>query len=307
MNVKQTKEMIRMRFAQKRARAEYVADEMLLAERQANPRFDELKAQEGELKCKIGKAKAFGEPFEAYEKELEQNLSEQKKALAKDGLTLKDFEPQYECMVCRDAGLVNGKECACFQNAVNKELVANCGITNTNCSLKTFSPKTNAQKEAAKMLNEFCGKAETSKIRTLLLWGATGTGKTLLLTCLANDLMQKPMGVLFHRATQFSDALLQIHRAPVEEKRDEMSGLVDTDVLVIDDLGSEPFFKNVTEQYLLAVLDARMANGAITLISTNLNPLQLQERYGDRTFSRLQSDQTARIKLDGADLRLTKR
>ena len=59
------------------------------------------------------------------------------------------------------------------------------------------------------------------------------------------------------------------------------------DLLVIDDLGTEPMRKNVTKEYLLILLNERIAKGKSTIITTNLNPEQVLEKYEERIFSRM--------------------
>ena len=59
------------------------------------------------------------------------------------------------------------------------------------------------------------------------------------------------------------------------------------DFLVIDDLGAEPVLQNVTNEYLLGIITERLRQGKHTVVTTNLTPEEIQEKYNDRIFSRL--------------------
>ena len=80
--------------------------------------------------------------------------------------------------------------------------------------------------------------------------------------------------------------------------------LLEAPLLLIDDLGSEPMMKNITVEYLFTLLNERMAAGRHTVIATNLSPVQLIERYGERVGSRLLDRMNCRtVRLNGKDLR----
>ena len=90
-----------------------------------------------------------------------------------------------------------------------------------------------------------------------------------------------------------------------DELFDGFTSLLEAPLLLIDDLGTEPMMRNITVEYLFTLLNERMANKRHTVIATNLTPLQLQERYGERVASRLlDRSQTLPLLLRGKDLRL---
>ncbi len=63
--------------------------------------------------------------------------------------------------------------------------------------------------------------------------------------------------------------------------------MLDCDVLVIDDLGTESTLKNVTKEYLYTVINERWLHGKTTVITTNLTPAELMNRYGESIASRI--------------------
>ena len=80
---------------------------------------------------------------------------------------------------------------------------------------------------------------------------------------------------------------------------------IDNGQIEFFDLGTEPMMRNITVEYLFLLLNERMEAGLSTMVTTNLTPAQIQERYGERVCSRLFDRLSAlTIKLEGKDLRL---
>ena len=80
---------------------------------------------------------------------------------------------------------------------------------------------------------------------------------------------------------------------------------LESQVLIIDDLGSEPMIKNVTCEYLYLILNERMLNNLPTIITTNLDLRDILAHYGERVFSRISNKKLSLlINLENDDLRL---
>ena len=89
-----------------------------------------------------------------------------------------------------------------------------------------------------------------------------------------------------------------------DENYDGFSALIEVPLLLIDDLGTEPMMRNITVEYLFTLLNERMANKRHTVVATNLTPMQIQERYGERVASRLlDSSAGVTARFQGKDLR----
>mgnify|MGYP000342762550 FL=1 len=85
-----------------------------------------------------------------------------------------------------------------------------------------------------------------------------------------------------------------------------VEGVMDCDLLFIDDLGTEPKMRN-TSGYLFQVINERNMNDRHTIISTNLNPERMEGMYEQRVASRLMDvSRTTAIRFYGEDLRLRK-
>ena len=135
-----------------------------------------------------------------------------------------------------------------------------------------------------------------------LLLGQTGLGKTFFLGCTARALREKGQRVKYLSAYQ----LLELFRAQHFGERHTLPALIDVDFLAIDDLGTEPIYRNITIEYLQILLDERLRQHKHTAVTSNCLPAQLTERYGERVTSRLFDAPTTSVYgLTGADLRKT--
>lgn len=160
--------------------------------------------------------------------------------------------------------------------------------------------------------------SEDTALKGLLIMGSTGSGKTLLVQLLwelSQGLgLQRP----FRTRSDFRRTLRPLLWYP-SHAGDHVAGFVSSDggqfpkigspVLHIGDLGTEPasFQRYGTTASLADLICQRSDFGyrdAPMIVTTNLTPDGLRERYGDRTFSRLMGD-CVRIVLTGRDHRTT--
>ena len=139
-----------------------------------------------------------------------------------------------------------------------------------------------------------------SMYRDLVLTGSTGLGKTFLLRSMAERLIERDVNVLLISAYRMLDILRKSYF-----ENDQGSGeLLSADVLMIDDLGSEPLMQNVTVEQLFNLLNERQNRNLSTVISTNLEMAKFRERYTERIASRLRDSRSCKIlNLLGKDIR----
>lgn len=88
------------------------------------------------------------------------------------------------------------------------------------------------------------------------------------------------------------------------EKSTTVSYIMNCDLLILDDLGTE-LTNSFTTSQLYQVIDSRLVHKKSTIISTNLSFDDLREQYSERIFSRLTSGYTL-LKVTGEDIRLKK-
>ena len=90
----------------------------------------------------------------------------------------------------------------------------------------------------------------------------------------------------------------------IQEQLNELDSLMEADVLLLDDLGSEPLMENITIVQLFNLINERQTAGKGTVISTNLNVRELRERYTERIASRLTDKrQCTQVVFMGDDIR----
>ena len=223
--------------------------------------------------------------------------------LKERSLTEADLHPRYRCPLCRDTGKINGQACDCLQKEIRNQLTSQSNVINGEFTFEN-STETNKHNvavygKAAKICAE--GKGN------LLLVGNVGSGKTYLITACVNAVIKQNRSVLFTTAYTLNSMFLDAHLSDHAAKQAIMDALTDVEVLAIDDLGTEISYKNVTAEYLFALVNERIAQRKQTFISTNLTLPELRDRYDERLFSRLVDTSITTIaQLQGADKRLKK-
>lgn len=297
MNEKILKKAL-LRIDEKRQYAEEKAkNNLLLAYK--NPEFKKLYNTKRELEIEIARREVYGEPVNRKELTL---LSQKLEFCLKDmDLNGTDILPNYECKDCSDTGYINGKPCDCLKAEINKELLNFSGFTH---KLATFEDN-NYNSPAYDLMKKWCDvKSDKTNI---LICGHTGTGKTFLTECIASRLIEKYKLVLFTTAFNLNNSMLNYHISFDSNRENIIKPYLETDVLIIDDLGSEPMLKNVTQEYLYLILNERMLAKKSTIITTNLMPKDILNTYGERIFSRLSNKKVSiMINLESDDLRLKK-
>jgi len=92
---------------------------------------------------------------------------------------------------------------------------------------------------------------------------------------------------MFLTAFEAVERMLKYHTTFDATKFSYLAPMLDCDVLIIDDLGSESMFKNVTVEYFFHVINERRLANKTTVITSNLTVDEIGIRYGERTASRL--------------------
>ncbi|MBR2221297.1 MAG: ATP-binding protein [Clostridia bacterium] len=288
----------------------------LKAERVANhykqlifsmPKVKKLYQDEVELILQKTKAEAFGTPFDPTP--LNEARARLDAVFAEIGFQRANLYPKYFCPLCQDTGFVEGKECACVAKIKSELNLKQSQIANfmsfENIDYSMIS--TDVLKGIIAKLQKI-SQTENQKYRMITLCGNAGVGKTFFLQCMANEFLKRSKNVLMDTAFQINNDFLKLHTS--FEQKDKIAYLdkyLEPDVLIIDDLGSEPTYKNVTKEYFYLLLNQRGLDKKITLISTNLLPSNLSDRYGERCFSRIiNKAHNLFLKIENDDLRFRK-
>lgn len=270
------------------------------------PHIQKLYQEEQKLIIEKAKCKAYGTNFdETLLKNASFNLEN---ALKEIGLTKANLKPEYHCKSCSDTGTINGQICDCVKKIESKLSLK----TNNRQHLKTFAEvdysffENPDIKKIYEIVEKF-SKVDSSKYVFITLSGPTGVGKTFLLECAANEFIARNKSVLIQTAFNLNNDFLNFHISQNKNSLDLIQKYLSPDVLLIDDLGSEPFYKNVTQKYLFLVLDERTRDKKTTIITTNLAPDEIRDVYGDRCFSRIiNKKQNLFLSMQNSDIRLKK-
>lgn len=138
----------------------------------------------------------------------------------------------------------------------------------------------------------------------LLFIGGTGLGKTFLSACIANLVTDKGYSVAYESAAQLFTKLEKNKFNPDEESRLQAEKFLQSDLLIIDDLGTEMPGTFVTAA-LYNLLNERLLAGKSMIISTNLTNDEIAKRYTMQIASRLRGDFKG-MTFIGDDIRILK-
>ena len=312
MNKKQIVEKLNSEYSSKRFNAEATANQNLNLARQDEEfekNYEEIKSLEFEIaKCEFEKKDSSD-----LKDKMQELKFKEKSILKRLKISPLALTPNYSCKTCKDTGYVNGKRCLCFKNRYQEELIKLGGFEQVR--LTTFTDfndniaKDPKQKEymlkAKNKLQQYIEKYPYSELCNIILSGPTGVGKTFMAECFASEIIKRGYTVCFITAFQMNNQFLKYHTCFDATKQSYLELMIEPDLLILDDLGTEPKLKNVTDEYLYLVISERMLKHKTTFITTNLTFDGIRDRYGERIGSRLFNKlKVFPIKLYGEDLRL---
>lgn len=270
-------------------------------------------------------------------REKNQSLMEAKTAL----LTSHGYSTDYLCLSyfcpdCKDTGyitehiwqnedhiLLSSNKCHCFKQAIVDLLYTQSGIRSAieqenfstfcydyfsqdyidrNLGISSYENIVRAVATCQNFIQNF-----DKEFQNILFYGNAGVGKTFLSNCIAKELLNSSHTVIYLTAFQFFD-ILERHKFDKNDTdysmEEKFQGIMDCDLLIIDDLGTELTNSFINSQLYLCV-NERLLSKHSTIISTNLSLDEIRELYSERIFSRITSNYTI-IKLFGEDIRLKK-
>lgn len=308
-------------YAERRRKAEQNSAEYLSA---LYTRYPELAAAEQAVKAAAADvltAKIGGTGEEEAGRKLEQ-ARERKARLLKTLQLTDDYDlPEYSCMNCQDTGYRGMKRCSCYQRHLDPYLRAyyhldalkDYTFANFDSSVFNDVPKeagTYSQRRYMERMKEYMlawaqdlanvlgpqAQKDAALPDNLLLLGPTGTGKTYIAGSIANAVLEREIEVFYQSAPQALDLIRNYNKlrrtfSPDPEELAESSWLyerlMDVQLLIIDDLGTEAVDSAERLSEWLNLLNARQSDSKRTIISSNLNQSQLKQMYDERLVSRL--------------------
>ena len=240
------------------------------------------------------------------------------------------LNPHFECKMCKDTGYIKKDNssvmCSClkqkiFDIAYNKSNMGNLQRENfSNFDLRIFSDKPNKEKyksdisprENIQIIREkaknFIEHFDDPEEKNLIFTGNTGVGKTFLTNCIANEILKLGKNVLYQTAPVMFDEINNAKFEKSNAKLDLYQNILNIDLLIIDDLGTEKITDSKIEE-LFVIINTRLLNQnhkiTKTIISTNLNVDEIFKTYTTRIGSRLAGSYRF-LRFFGDDLRFKK-
>ena len=222
------------------------------------------------------------------------------------------------CPHCGGNGYVGAQMCSCLKELCRQEQMAQLSqLTTGQERFDTFrldyypeqidsrygaSPRAIMEKNFLKCLRYAEGFDENSG--NLLFVGGTGLGKTFLSACIANVVAEKGFSVAYESAPQLFSKLEKDRFNPDENSHAQVQQLLDCDLLIVDDLGTEMPGNFVTAA-LYSLVNDRLLSRKAMVISTNLNIDEIAQRYSPQIASRLQGSFKG-LTFVGQDIRVLK-
>ena len=253
-------------------------------------------------------------------KQIEALSAEKASILRSNGYAEDYLSMRYTCPDCKDTGYTGQTKCHCLNNTIIDLLYQQSGIKDVlkreNFDSFSFSHYDNTKKDpitgvtalenmhqVVKTCRDFIDNFGTD-YRNLYLYGATGVGKTFLTNCIAKELIDGSNSVIYVSSIRLFEILAgNTFKKNNDNVANELSSnLLDCDLLIIDDLGTE-LVNSFTASALFNCINERHLRQKPVIISTNLSLAELRANYSERVFSRITSNYTL-LKIYGDDLRI---
>ena len=223
----------------------------------------------------------------------------------------------YDCKMCCDTGYINGKLCDCIKQKTKEmallTLSHDMPIYDSRFDNFNLNYYPNEENDAGvnprkritailKLCREYVIGFNPKSSQNLLFMGDSGLGKTHLTLAMASGIIEKGFNVIYGSAYNLFSAIESEHFS--NEKGQSYQNMLDCDLLVIDDLGTE-FVTSFTQSTLYGLINSRILSSKPTIINTNLSMAEIEKRYSPRISSRLIGNYTAK-KFFGKDIRQLK-
>lgn len=253
-----------------------------------------------------------------------ERLSKRKETiLVNHGYPADYLKPHYECELCHDMGFIGRERCICFKRALSKlvynesnirDIVEKENFNSFDYSLFSddpcdtdpesgLTPRASILKTVS-YVKEFIRNFDHEH-QNLMLCGNTGVGKTFLSNCIAKELLDSGHTVIYYTAYHLFDYLAKAKfsndRSFEDDEMTSPDKLVECDLLIIDDLGTE-LTNSFTVSSLFAIVNERILKNRSTIITTNLDWRTFTDKYSERIASRIGKEYTF-LYLAGNDIR----
>ena len=239
--------------------------------------------------------------------------------------------PSHVCHKCSDTGFQEGPggervRCACLSQLLIERLYQGSNIAplgeacfeKFNPSL--FSDKADYNKNGYRISPRenmikirdasfaFIDAFKSGLSKDFYFFGRTGTGKTFVSSCIAKRFLDEGFTVLYMSAPSLFNTITEYRMKAFQDdqyKDAPFRGIVESSLLIIDDLGTESMTDTRYSEFLTLLNTRSGAAGGVsdgatgvatggatggarsTILSTNMNLRQLRDAYDERIVSRI--------------------
>lgn len=317
-----------MQYENKRNDAEYLASERKKRLFEDIPELKEIENKRNKIgMMAVRMVTRSGISIESAKNEMEKEfkvLRDREEEIYKEHNIPKDYlEVKYECNVCNDRGILEqGGRCKCLEQKIiedlydksnMKHLISRENFKTLDKTVYSDAPNSGGNgitqrelmEENIRHAKEFVNSVDKADSLNLVFYGATGTGKTFLSSCIASSVIEKGYTVMYKPCAELIQLASKNQFGKYEEGvNDEYERLYTCDLLIIDDLGTELNNKFVTGE-IYKLINARIVSGKKFIISTNYSPSKINEEYTSRVSYRL-LESCKMLEFRGDNIRLTK-
>lgn len=246
------------------------------------------------------------------------DAQEAKRALIKAAGYPEDYlDIPYTCKKCKDSGIYNGKLCECHLALLQQLSVGelSCSPMLARSTFGTFDVKYYSEikdpqlgfspreymRGCFEMLKAYAENF-TPQSNSFFFCGGTGLGKTHLALSIVNRLTQLGFSVYYNSA---SSIIKQLEKERFGRSADSLEEEMEKcDLVIVDDLGAE-FATPFSEATINELVNNAILSGKPMIMISNLSVNELEQRYGQRVVSRLNSFEV--IEFIGEDIRQLKK
>ena len=249
------------------------------------------------------KAKDEGKTLNDFKETITDLRMKKCEMLVERGYSADYLNIHYHCPKCQDTGFIGSTKCRCYKEKLVKlyykdseleQIIKTKNFNNFDLRLypvhrigdEKYSSRKNMENMLEYIQNEYIPNF-SSLDTNLLFYGNPGSGKTYLSYCISKEILDKGYLVVYKTSDELIKNLRDIRFN--NDNSNLESHLVDCDLLIIDDLGTENINDfSITE--LFNLLNKKILNNKKMIVSTNMSLADIVKSYSERISSRLIGD-----------------